>query len=66
MTDKEVADYLCRSYHTVRTQRRAVYRKTGVSKDTELLALLICERHGIEFSIQRLRDKGIALYDTDG
>lgn len=54
---------LCRSYHTVRTQKRAIYRKMGVTKDTELLAVMVCERKGIEFTINKLREKGVALYD---
>lgn len=63
LSDKEVADMLCRSYHTVRTQRKAVYRKLGVSKDTELMAAMICEHKELEFSISRLREKGVSLYD---
>lgn len=63
LTDKEVADMLCRSYHTVRTQRKAVYRKLGVSKDTELMAAMICEHKGIPFTLPLLREKGVMLYD---
>ena len=63
LSDKEVADMLCRSYHTVRTQKKAVYRKLGVSKDTELMAAMVCEHKGITFSLRALREKGVALYD---
>ena len=63
LSDKEVAERLFRSYHTVRTQKKAVYRKVGVTKDTELMAAMICEHKGIELSIKQLRDKGIHLYD---
>ena len=63
LTDKEVADMLCRSYHTVRTQRRAIYGKLGVSKDTELMAAMICQHKGIKFTIADLREKGVSLYD---
>ena len=63
LTDKEVADMLCRSYHTVRTQKKAVYRKLGVSKDTELMAAMICEHKGLGFTISELRQKGVSLYD---
>ena len=63
LTDKEVADMLCRSYHTVRTQRRAIYGKLGVSKDTELMAAMICEHKGIKFTLSALREKGVSLYD---
>ena len=63
LTDKEIADMLCRSYHTVRTQKKAIYRKMGVSKDTELMAAMICEHKDIRFSVQALREKGVQLYD---
>ena len=54
---------LCRSYHTVRTQRKAIYRKLGVSKDTELMAAMICQHKGITFTLEALREKGVSLYD---
>lgn len=54
---------LCRSYHTVRTQKKAVYSKLGVSKDTELMAAMICEHKDIDFSLAALREKGVSLYD---
>ena len=63
LTDKEIADMLCRSYHTVRTQKRAIYRKLGVSKDTELMAAMICQHKGITFTLPELREKGVSLYD---
>ena len=63
LSDKEVADMLCRSYHTVRTQRKSVYRKLGVSKDTELMAAMRCEHKGITFTLPALREKGVSLYD---
>ena len=63
LTDKEIADMLCRSYHTVRTQKKAIYRKLGVSKDTELMAAMVCEHKGIPFTLPALREKGVSLYD---
>ena len=59
LTDKEVADRLYRSYHTVRTQKKTIYQKLGVSKDTELLWWMIFERLGKEFSLNLIREKGI-------
>lgn len=59
LTDKEVADRLYRSYHTVRTQKKAIYHKLGVSKDTELMWYMIFERLGKEFSLNYIREKGI-------
>ena len=59
LTDKEVAERLYRSYHTVRTQKKAIYHKLGVSKDTELLWYMIFERLGREFDLNEIREKGI-------
>ena len=59
LTDKEVANSLFRSYHTVRTQKKAIYQKLGVSKDTELLWAMIFEKLGKEFSLNLIREKGI-------
>ena len=59
LTDKEIANRLYRSYHTVRTQKRTIYQKLGVSKDTELLWYMIFERLGKEFSLNLIREKGI-------
>jgi DNA-binding NarL/FixJ family response regulator len=61
LSDKEVASLLYKSYWTVKTQKKAIYQKLGISKDTELLWYMICERMGVEFSIKELREKGIEL-----
>ena len=47
LADKEVANNLSKSVWTIKTQKRTIYRKLGISKDTEL------RKHGLEllFSI---------------
>lgn len=66
LTDKEVADALCKSYHTVRVQKRAIYEKLGISKDTELLWWLICRKTGIPFSLSEVRKYGLVIIDRYG
>ena len=61
LSDKEVAALMNKSYWTIKTQKKAIYQKLGVSKDTELVAYMICERKGIEFNLQELREQGIEL-----
>ena len=61
LSDKEVAESLFRSYHTVRTEKKAVYRKLGVQKETELLWAMLCERREIEFNLSVIRRKGVTL-----
>lgn len=62
MTDKEIADRLHRSYHTVRAQRRAIYAKLGISKDVELFAWVVCFYLDVPFDLHRLREYGIKSF----
>ena len=59
LADKEIADRLCRSYHTVRVQKKSIYRKLGVGKETELLWYMIFERLGKDFDLRIIRELGI-------
>ena len=60
-SDKEVADKLCKSYWTVKTQKKTIYRKLGISKDTELLWWMVCERLKINFDLGEIRRHGIEI-----
>lgn len=60
-SDKEVADHLCKSYWTVKTQKKMIYQKLGISKDTELLWWMICERLRINFDLREIRKHGIEI-----
>ncbi len=59
LSDKEIAEVLFRSYHTVRVQKREIYRKLGISKETELLWYMVLERLGRRFDLGEIRNKGI-------
>jgi hypothetical protein len=61
LQDKEVANNLYRSYWTVKTQKKAIYKKLGITKDVELLWWLVCKRLGIEFDLSRIRRIGIEV-----
>ena len=65
LSDKEVASLLIKSYWTIKTQKKAIYQKLGISKDTELLWYMICDRLGIEFNLQEIRDKGIQVINNE-
>ena len=64
-SDKEVADRLSISYETVRVHKKAIYRKKGVTKDTELVMSMVCEKLGRPFTMKRLRRLGIAIIDDE-
>lgn len=61
LTEKEIADDVCRSPHTIHTQMKAIYRKLGIRKDTELLWWMLCWRLGIIFDLSMIRQYGIYL-----
>lgn len=60
-SDKEVADHLCKSYWTVKTQKKMIYQKLCISKDTELLWWMICDRLRINFDLREIRKHGIEI-----
>ena len=60
-SDKEVADSLCKSYWSVKTQKKTIYKKLGISKDTELLLWIMCERLKIDFDLKEIRKHGIEI-----
>lgn len=61
LADKEVADNLNKSIWTVKTQKRTIYRKLGISKDTELLLYMIFVRLKRDFDLKEIRKHGIEL-----
>ena len=65
LSDKEVAAQLTKSYWTIKTQKKAIYEKLGISKETELVIYMICERLGIDFELQKLREQGIELFTNE-
>lgn len=47
-------------------QKKAIYQKLGVTKDTEMVMVMICERLGIAFDLHKLREQGINIINNDG
>ena len=65
LSDKEVARNLCKSFWTIKTQKRSIYRKLGISKDIELIWWMVCNRLGIPFDLKEIRRQGITLIDNN-
>lgn len=59
LSEKEAAELLCKSKDTIHTQKKSIYRKLGVSKDTEMIWWFVCVALGIEFDLLDLRQRGI-------
>lgn len=62
LTDKEVADNMERSEWTIKAQKRDIYRKLGISKDTELVIYMFCDRMKVNFDLKEIRKHGIELF----
>lgn len=62
LADKEVADILKRSEWTIKAQKRDIYRKLGISKDTELVLYMFCERMKIDFDLREIRRHGLEMF----
>lgn len=61
LADKEVADNLHKSVLTTKTQKRSIYRKLGISKDTELLLYMLCMKLKRDFDLKEIRKHGLEL-----
>ena len=61
LADKEVANNLGKSIWTIKTQKRTIYRKLGISKDTELFWYMICDRLKRNFDLKEIRKHGLEL-----
>lgn len=62
LADKEVADNMKRSVWTIKAQKRDIYRKLGISKDTELVIYMLCDRMKVNFDLKDIRKHGIELF----
>ena len=62
LTDKEVANLMDRSEWTIKAQKRDIYKKLGISKDTELVLYMFCSKLKVNFDIQEIRKHGLELF----
>ena len=62
LAGKEVAIVLDRSEWTIKAQKRDIYRKLGISKDTELVLYMLCEKMRIEFDLKEIRKHGLEIF----
>ena len=67
LTDREhlVAEQYCKGYRsewTIKAQKRDIYRKLGISKDTELVLYMFCERMQIDFDLKEIRKHGLEIF----
>lgn len=62
MADKEVADILNRSEWTIKAQKRDIYKKLGISKDTELVLYMFCEKMKVDFDLKEIRKRGLEIF----
>lgn len=59
---KEAADGLQRPEWTVKAQKRDIYKKPGISKDTGLVLYMFRERMKTGFDMKEIRKHGLGLF----
>ena len=64
-SEKEIAERLYKSFWTIKTQKKAIYKKLGITKDTELLLCMICEKLHIKFSVKEIHIKGLKIFEDN-
>ena len=62
LADKEVAIVLHRSEWTIKAQKRDIYKKLGISKDTELVLYMLCEKMRVDFDLREIRKHGLEIF----
>ena len=62
LADKEVAIVLHRSEWTIKAQKRDIYKKLGISKDTELVLYMLCEKMKVNFDLREIRKHGLEIF----
>lgn len=61
LTDGEVADNIGKSIWTVRAEKKVIYRKLGINKETELMLWVLCDKFKKDFDIKELHKHGLEL-----
>lgn len=64
LTDKEVAAILHKPVWTIRTHKKHIYNKLGISTSHELVLYMVARRNGKTFDIHDLRIRGLAAVLT--
>lgn len=59
-SEKEIADKLCISCHTVNNHTRNIREKNGLTKNTEIILLYIAYLKGKKFSLPVIKEIGIS------
>lgn len=59
LIDKEVAERLGKPIWTIRTHKKHIYRKLGISSQQELILYMVARYVGSPFDIENIRKSGL-------
>lgn len=59
LIDKEVANALGKPIWTIRTHKKHIYRKLGISSQQELILYMVADFIGVTFDINRIHKLGL-------
>lgn len=59
LIDKEVADKLKMPIWTIRTHKKHIYKKLGISSQQELVLYMVARFVGVAFNLKAIREFGL-------
>lgn len=60
LTDKEIAEQLGKPVWTIRTHKKHIYSKLGISTTHELVLYMVSRHFGKEWDLREVRRRGLA------
>ncbi len=64
LTDKEIAEQLSKPVWTIRTHKKHIYSKLGISTTHELVLYMVSRHFGKEWDLREVRRRGLAAVLT--
>lgn len=59
LTDKEVAERMDKPIWTIRTHKKRIYNKLGISSEQELVLYMVTRYIGVDFDVALIRENGL-------
>lgn len=59
LIDKEVAERMDKPIWTIRTHKKRIYNKLGISSEQELVLYMVTRYIGVDFDVALIRENGL-------
>ena len=62
---KKLQDVFTNRFGRLKRRKKQFIKKLGITKDTELLLCMICEKLNIKFSVKEIHIKGLNIFEDN-